>query len=88
MSALLSRQKVERVPVFPTALMVDAGRFSDRQVAQTVADDIAGTVTTEGGGKYRQFHVEAGPFGQVEGADAALNQARGRGITGARIVVE
>ncbi len=84
---VLRSQSVGVEPVRPTALWIDAGRFSTRSTAQAVADRIGGGVVAEGVGPRASLSVENGPYQTAVDADAALNRARAGGITGSRIVV-
>lgn len=77
----------------PGALWIDAGQFSRRDYAQQIAagigiDGLGGIVRTEGQGRQTVYLVREGPFQRASDADAALDQARRAGVTGARIIVE
>ena len=85
--AILRTQVIGAEAVEPTALWIDAGRFSTRSTAQAVADAIGGEVLAEGVGSGAMFAVDLGPFQSTRDADGALNRARAGGITGSRIVV-
>lgn len=72
----------------PGELWVDGGRFNQRLYADQVAAEIGGAVQTRGRGREAVFIVREGPFQSTADADAALDQARRVGVTGARIIVE
>ena len=85
--AALRSQVVGADAVEPTALWVDAGRFSTRVAAQAVADAVGGEILADGADSQASFAVNIGPLQTIGDADAALNRARAGGITGSRIVV-
>lgn len=72
----------------PGSLWIDGGQFGRRLYADRVAASIDGTVISEGQGQEMVYRVRKGPYAQVPDADAALDQARRAGVTGARIIVE
>lgn len=72
----------------PGALWIDAGRFGRKSYADQIAADIGGVVRSEGQGRQIVYLVRLGPFQRTADADAALDQARHAGVTGAHIIVE
>lgn len=72
----------------PGALFVDGGRFTVGTSAAEVAARLGTGVTRDGVGRETVYRVLAGPFRSVSEADAALDQARHAGVTGAHIIVE
>jgi rare lipoprotein A len=74
--------------VMPGALFVDGGRFTVGSSAAEVAARLGAGVTRDGIGRETVYRVLAGPFRSVSEADAALDQARHAGVTGAHIIVE
>ncbi|MGI4748118.1 MAG: RlpA-like double-psi beta-barrel domain-containing protein [Janthinobacterium lividum] len=72
----------------PGALWIDAGQFNQRSYADEIATSIGGSVRSDGQGRQIVYSVRAGPFQRTSDADAALDQARRAGVTGARIIVE
>lgn len=72
----------------PQALWIDGGRFNQRRFAEQVSASIGGTVRSDGEGHQTVYSVREGPFQHTGDADAALDQARRAGVTGARIIVE
>jgi hypothetical protein len=72
----------------PGALWIDGGQFSRRGYADQVAMRIRASVRSEGQGRQIVYIVREGPFQRTSEADAALDQARRAGVTGARIIVE
>lgn len=72
----------------PGELWVDGGRFNQRLYADQVAAEIGGAVQARGRGHEAVYIVREGPFQSTADADAALDQARRVGVTGARIIVE
>ena len=81
-------QTVTQLPVSAPLLYLDAGTFSGREAADTVATAIGGVTETEGEGREVTFRVRRGPFTSVPAADSALDQAQRAGISGTRIVAE
>ncbi len=81
-------QTVWQLPVEGTSLWLDAGMFTGREAAASVAAAIGGEVETEGEGRSTSYRVRRGPFTTVPAADAALDQALRAGISGTRIVAE
>lgn len=82
---------VVRTAARPGRLMVRLDTFGEfryaaQQQAKMTAAGARVVAVTEGG--THQFRVEAGPFQDVAGADAVLDQAFARGIRDARIVVD
>ncbi|MBS4073596.1 hypothetical protein KGY14_00155 [Ameyamaea chiangmaiensis] len=69
-------------------LWVDAGDFSQRRYAGSVARRCGARVDYRADPRGLVWHVRAGPFADVAGADKALDQILAEGVTGARIVVE
>ena len=74
--------------IMPGALFVDGGRFTVGSSAAEVAARLGAGVTRDGIGRETVYRVLAGPFRSVPEADAALDQARHAGVTGAHIIVE
>jgi rare lipoprotein A len=73
----------------PGGLFVDAGQFSQRDIAARVAARLPGArVTQLGSGRSASFRVTLGPFADVAGADLALERTLASGVSGARIIVE
>ena len=79
---------VETGAADPGRLWIDAGHFSQPVYARRLAAQLAGMVREEGSGRSAVFSVRVGPFNLPDEADAALDQARSAGVTGARIIVE
>ncbi|WP_419729507.1 RlpA-like double-psi beta-barrel domain-containing protein [Lichenicola sp.] len=72
----------------PGMLWIDGGQFNQRSYADQVAAEINGAVSSDGQGREVVYSVREGPFQRTPDADAALDQARRAGVTGARIIVE
>lgn len=72
----------------PRSLWVDAGQFNQRSYADQIAASIGASVRTDGQGRQIIYTVRGGPFQRTSDADAALDQARRAGVTGAHIIVE
>ncbi|MCA3279655.1 MAG: sporulation and cell division repeat protein [Roseomonas sp.] len=73
----------------PGRLFVDAGQFSQRDIAARVAARLPGArVIQQGSGRNASFRVALGPFADVAGADLALERTLSSGVSGARIIVE
>ncbi len=72
----------------PGALWIDGGQFGQRGYADQIAMELGGSVRSEGQGRQVVYIVREGPFQRTSDADAALDQARHAGVTGARIIVE
>ena len=72
----------------PGALWIDGGQFDRRSYADQIARELGGSVRSEGQGRQIVYVVREGPFQRTIDADAALDQARHAGVTGARIIVE
>ena len=72
----------------PGALWIDGGQFGQRGYADQVAAELGGSVRSEGQGRQVVYTVREGPFQRTSDADAALDQARRAGVTGAHIIVE
>ena len=72
----------------PGALWIDGGQFGQRDYADQVAAEVGGLVRSEGQGRQVVYTVREGPFQRASDADAALDQARRAGVTGAHIIVE
>ena len=75
-------------PPNPGALWIDGGQFGRRSYADQIATALGGSVRSEGQGRQVVYVVREGPFQRTSDADAALDQARHAGVTGARIIVE
>ncbi|MFT8643582.1 septal ring lytic transglycosylase RlpA family protein [Gluconacetobacter sp.] len=69
-------------------LWVDAGTFSTQRYAHVAAARTGGRVIPVQERGRALWRVHVGPFTNVAGADRALDQLLGDGMTGARIVVE
>ncbi len=75
----------------PGRLMLDAGRFFRRDLAQRQAARIAGLgarVEQRGSGRSAEYQVLAGPFRGAAEAEAAFGSALGAGLPEARLVVD
>lgn len=72
----------------PGALWIDAGQFNQRSYADQIGASIGGSVRSDGQGRQIIYSVRVGPFQRTSDADAALDQARRAGVTGAHIIVE
>lgn len=81
-------QTVSQMPVADVSLWLDAGTFTGREAAASVAAAIGGAIEAEGEGRNPTYRVRRGPFTTVPAADAALDQALRAGISGTRIVAE
>lgn len=81
-------ETVTTLPVTPWSLWLDGGRFTVAASAERAAEAIGGEVVVEGHGRAATYHVRRGPFASVVAADAALDQVRRAGISGARISAE
>lgn len=79
---------VQQGPPDPGALWIDGGQFGRRNYADQVATELGGSVRSEGQGRQVVYVVREGPFQRTSDADAALDQARRAGVTGAHIIVE
>ncbi len=79
---------VQQGPSDPGALWIDGGQFGQRGYADRIATQLGGSVRSEGQGRQMVYFVREGPFQRTSDADAALDQARRAGVTGARIIVE
>ncbi len=86
--ALPSGEIVTMEPIEPGQLWIDAGHFNQPSYARRLAAELSGTVRQEGHGRSSVFLVRVGPFDLPAAADAALDQARSAGVTGACIIVE
>jgi rare lipoprotein A len=78
-------------PVEPGAMVIRGSVFARYDYAARQAAALAGAgaqVERTRTGRTETFQMRAGPFPTVAAADAALDQARSRGVTDARIVVE
>jgi len=84
-------ERVEQVPADPGSLWIVAGTFGRFEYANRLAARLTGLsprVRRVRMGRSESYTVEAGPFTDIQAADAALDQALSRGVTDARIVVE
>jgi rare lipoprotein A len=82
-------EEVEQRGVVPSRLMLEAGTFFRRDLAERRAAELrGGRVQAVGSGRNPQHRVRFGPFATVAEADAALEAALRRGIAEARIVLE
>ncbi len=84
-------EEVVQRPVGTGRLLLEAGTFFRRDLAQRQAARIAGLgarVEQRGSGRSAQFRVVAGPFANVTAGDAAFRGAMGEGLPEARLVVE
>ncbi len=84
-------EQVSQRPASPGRLVLEAGSFFRRDLAQRQAARIAGLgarVEQRGSGRSAQYRVVAGPFASVAAADAAFAGALGAGLPEARMTVE
>jgi rare lipoprotein A len=81
-------EEVARRGVVPSRLVVDAGTFFRRDLAERRAAALGGRVEAAGSGRDPQHRVRLGPFGTVGEADRALQAALRRGIPDATIVLD
>jgi rare lipoprotein A len=84
-------EQLSQRPPGPGRLMLEAGSFFRRDLAQRQAARIAGLrarVEQQGSGRSSQYRVVAGPFFNVAEVDAAFAGALAAGLPEARVVVE
>lgn len=81
-------EDVRQRGVVPFRLMVDAGAFFRRDLADRRAAALRGAVAPSGAGRQPLFRVRLGPFATVGEADSALNAALRNGIPDAKIVLD
>jgi rare lipoprotein A len=84
-------ENVTQVSASPGRLMLEAGTFFRRDLAQRQASRIAGLgarVEQHGSGRSAQFRVVAGPFAGPAAADSAFAAALSAGLPEARLIVE
>jgi len=84
-------EQLSQRPAGPGRLMLEAGSFFRRDLAQRQAARIAGLrarVEQQGSGRSAQYRVVAGPYFSVAEVDAAFAGALGAGLPEARVVVE
>ena len=81
-------EEVARRGAVPSRLLVDAGVFFRRDLAERRAAAVGGATEALGAGRQPQYRVRLGPFATVGEADRALAEALRRGIPDARIVLE
>jgi rare lipoprotein A len=86
-SLRMPEEVVRRGPV-PSRLVVDAGIFFRRDLAERRAAGIGGRVEPVGFGRSSQFRVRIAPFATVDEADQALESAFRRGIPDAKIELD
>lgn len=72
----------------PSRLVVDAGTFHRRDLAERRALALGGGVEAVGSGRQPQFRVRVGPFATAAEADRAMEAALRRGIPDATIVLD
>lgn len=72
----------------PSRLLVEAGIFFRRDLAERRAAAVGGRVEAFGSGRQPQHRVRLGPFATVGEADQALDAALRRGIPDAKIVLD
>lgn len=84
-------EQLSQRPAAPGRLVLEAGTFFRRDLAQRQAARIAGLrarVEQQGSGRSAQFRVVAGPWYNVAEADAAFAGALAAGLPEARLLVE
>ena len=84
-------EQVTRSDARPGRLLIEAGSFFRRDLAQRQAARLAGQqarVEPYGAGRQPQFRVRLGPFATLEAADLALGAALRAGLPEARLLVE
>ena len=81
-------EEVSQRGVVPTRLMVDAGTFFRRDLAERRAAALGGRAEAIGSGRQPQFRVRLGPFATAAQADTALEAAFRRGVPDAKIVLD
>lgn len=74
--------------VLASRLMVDAGFFFRRDLAERRAAALGGRAEALGTGRRPQYGVRLGPFATVAEADRALDAALRHGVADARLVLE
>jgi rare lipoprotein A len=74
--------------VAPSRLVVEAGTFFRRDLAERRAVALGGRAEAIGAGRQPQHRVRLGPFATVGEADRALDSALRRGIPDAKIVLD
>jgi rare lipoprotein A len=72
----------------PSRLVVEAGTFFRRDLAERRAAALGGRAEALGSGRQPQFRVRLGPFATAAQADAALEAAFRRGVPDAKIVLD
>ncbi|MBD0272561.1 MAG: SPOR domain-containing protein [Acetobacteraceae bacterium] len=85
--ARLSEEVAQR-GVVASRLVVDAGVFFRRDLAERRAAEIGAVAEAVGPGRQPQYRVRLGPFVAAAEADRALEAALRRGIPDAKIVLE
>ncbi|MBD0275107.1 MAG: SPOR domain-containing protein [Acetobacteraceae bacterium] len=80
-------EEVSQRGVAQSRIVVEAGTFFRRDLAERRAQALGGRAEAVGSGRQPQFRVRLGPFSTVEGADRALEAALRRGIPDAKIVL-
>ncbi len=81
-------EEVSQRGAAPSRIVVDAGAFFRRDLAERRAAALGGRAEAAGSGRQPQFRVRLGPFATVEGADRALDAAHRRGVADAKIVLD
>lgn len=81
-------EEVAQSGAVPSRLLVEAGIFFRRDLAERRAATVGGWTEAVGPGRQPQFRVRLGPFGTVAEADRALETALRRGIPDAKIVLD
>ncbi len=81
-------EEVSERGVVPSRLVVDAGTFFRRDLAERRAAALGGRAEALGSGRQPQYRVRLGPFATAGEADRALEAAFRRGIPDAKIVLD
>ncbi|MBV1798376.1 septal ring lytic transglycosylase RlpA family protein [Siccirubricoccus sp. G192] len=84
-------ETVAQHPVTPGHLLIEAGTFFRRDLAQRQAARLAafgGRVEATGSDRQPQFRVKAGPFASLAAADQAVEGALAAGLPEVKLVVE
>lgn len=81
-------EEVLRRGTAPYRMVVEAGTFFRRDLADRRAAALGGGVEPSGSGRQRRFRVLLGPFATAGEADAALEAAFRRGAPDAKIVLD
>jgi rare lipoprotein A len=84
-------ETVTQHPAMPGQLLIEAGTFFRRDLAQRQAARLAafgGRVEATGSGRQPQFRVKAGPFASLAAADQAVVGALAAGLPEVKLIVE